>query len=149
MTETAIFLPVLVPRSFSKLSQYVSALCFILFLGRNRFCSLFPGARAANSWPTRSHRCSSRQASYVFLHFTSSYFSLLWNFSWIVSYSVVFSSFFFYYDTYQEMLPGQDLRTVDSPGGLLRVTSRCHLLWGMENSDAAAVEFWSVLLLCH
>lgn len=79
--------------SSSKVLQQIKPVClcivFYIISGQNRFCSLFPGARAANSWPTRSHRCSSRQASYVFLHFTS-YFSLLWNFSWIVSYSVVF-----------------------------------------------------------
>lgn len=57
MRETTIFFPVLVPRSFSKLSQYVSTLCFILFLGRNHYWCVIPFCTTApNSWPTYSHR---------------------------------------------------------------------------------------------
>lgn len=82
MRETTIFFPVLVPRSFSKLSQYVSALCFILFLGRNHYWCVIPfHTRAPNSWPTCSHRYSSWQVSCV-SSFASLYFSLSWNFSW-------------------------------------------------------------------
>lgn len=55
-----LFFPVLVPRSFSKLSQYVSALCFILFLGRNHHCRVIPySINAPNGWPAFSDRYSS------------------------------------------------------------------------------------------
>ena len=48
-----------VPRSFSKLSQYVSALCFLLFLGRNHYWCVIPFSTSApSSWPTFSHRYS-------------------------------------------------------------------------------------------
>lgn len=49
----------LVPRSFSKLSQYVSALCFLLFLGRSHYWCVIPFSTSApNIWPTCSHRYS-------------------------------------------------------------------------------------------
>ena len=73
--ETTIFFPVLVPTSFNKLSQYVSALCFILFLGRNHYWRVIPFSTSApNSWPTCSHRYSSWSVSHVFPHFISSCF---------------------------------------------------------------------------
>lgn len=66
MRETTVFFPVLIPRSFSKLSQYVFALCFVLFLGRNHYwCAIPFHTSAPNSRPICGHRYSSWQVSYV------------------------------------------------------------------------------------
>lgn len=50
--EITIFFPVLVPSSFSTWSQHVSALCFILFLGRNHcWCASSFSTNAPKHWP--------------------------------------------------------------------------------------------------
>lgn len=71
-----------------QINQYVSALCFILFLGRNHYWCLIPLVPALPTVGQYVARVISTVLN-AFTHFTS-YFSLLWNFSCHISFKVVF-----------------------------------------------------------
>lgn len=149
MRETTIFFPVLVPRSFSKLSQYVSTLCFILFLGRSYHWCVIPFCtNAPNSWPTCSHRYSTLTSFMCFL------ILLLYIFLFCATSLGTFlsklSSFFLFF-FYSWHLPKYFAMSGSQSGGQSPGPSEsCILsssLWGTGNREGVLEIFTFVLFL--
>lgn len=75
-------------------------------------------------------------------------FSLLWNFSWHISFSVVFVLYSFIMTPTKRCCQVRILGWWMVPWGLLRGTCCYHPLWGTRKSEAAPAKFLCLVSFC-